>query len=49
MVKDLQFDNNTLVMFYIFFRYNLLSLTDEPLFTNLTVEVFPLNYTLPEQ
>jgi hypothetical protein len=28
-------------------RYNLLGVREEPLFTNITVNIFPINFTLP--
>jgi hypothetical protein len=32
-----------------FTRYDLLDLVEEPLYTNITVDVFPLEFTLAEE
>ena len=34
---------------YYCFSYNLLATVVEPLYTNITVDVLPLNYTLAEE
>jgi hypothetical protein len=33
-------------LLYLLFRYDLLDIVEEPLYTNITVDVFPLEFTL---